>query len=130
MPRCQMAFMLDGRWLLQFLSIRVVVPIIFEIVMTFKRVNQTLICALLLGVLTSTAYSQSLSCQMQSMLVKVAAMARDTGSSRGQVASTLAKAGDLSKAEINAVVSIVFDSMKNESPETIEKTVYAICARK
>jgi len=92
--------------------------------------NRVLFVALHITVLTGSVYAENLSCPMQAMLVRLAATARDTGSSRGQVATALAKAGDLSKSEINAVVSIVFDSMKNESPETISKTVSSICTKK
>ena len=68
-----------------------------------------------------------LSCQMQSMLANVTAIARDQGKSPSQVRATLQKSGDLTNSEIKALIDIAFVHMKNSSPQEISQAVLLVC---
>jgi hypothetical protein len=64
---------------------------------------------------------------MQSMLAELAAIARDQGKSPAQVKSALKKDGELTNAEVNALIEIAFVRMKNSSPKEISQAVALVC---
>ena len=93
-----------------------------------KLNNILSILLVLSGSLTMVNVSAApLSCQMQSMLVFAAAVARDQGKSQAQVKTALKKDGELTNSEVKAVLDIVFVHLKNSQPAAISQIVQTMC---
>lgn len=71
--------------------------------------------------------AEPLSCQMQSMLAGLTAIARDQGKSPTQVRTALQKGGDLTNSEIKALIDIAFIHMKKSSAQEISQAVLMVC---
>jgi hypothetical protein len=91
-------------------------------------VFQFLSAAAMLSMPAGDAMSAPLSCRMQKLLVASSAMRRDVGAPKSNVKATLASGGDLTKAEVQEVVDLVYGELKRMPPESAGEVAFERCA--
>lgn len=89
---------------------------------------QLLSAVTLLVLPVESAVSAPLSCRMQKLLVASSAMRRDGGATKSNVKATLASGGDLTQAELKAVVDLVYGELKRMPAEAAGEVAFERCA--